>query len=694
MNAWKAPPLLLGAALLFWGWQSGFLPAGVGMAAVLEGARFVPLRWEWSEKDFRRVWDFCSVLFVLASLYAFTSNEGPAAVAGLLENANPARQRQAVEQATVAALDLFRWLPMIFFVLAAAQAYSHCERIPWRVLSWLWRRRQTEPGRPGGGLNMVYPYFGSCLLGAGITSQPSLTFYLGECGLLGWALWAGRPRRYGVGVWAGMVAGAMSLGFALQLGFAAAARWANLQGARWLSQYLVAGADAMESQTAMGDLGRVKLSGRVVMRVQMPPGEPPPPRLREASYRLFKFPIWIGAGKAGDFGYLQYETNHTTWEVAAAPLTNGPVRIAQYLTGRGEDARRGVLALPQGIVRLEHLSAFVVSTNPLGVVRVDEGPGLVVYDAYHAPGSTIDAPPDDRDLDVPAAERAALEQAASELALDGLAPLQIVDSLAAWFDANFQYTTWLPQPHRRPDGVTALGRFLLDDRRGHCEFFATATVLLLRHAGVPARYAVGYAVHESRGDRCVVRARDAHAWCLAWVGDAWRDVDLTPPSWQTIEAQQASSFEWLADAWARVHFEFAKWRWGQTAWRRHLLWIIVAVLFLLLVRLFWQKPWKRLRPRLSPARARALLPGANSEFFLVEQHLARGGAGRRPGETWLDWLGRVWTDARVAPVRERLRLLVDLHHRYRFDPLGLGPRDRAALRSAARECLEQLKRAC
>jgi transglutaminase-like putative cysteine protease len=46
---------------------------------------------------------------------------------------------------------------------------------------------------------------------------------------------------------------------------------------------------------------------------------------------------------------------------------------------------------------------------------------------------------------------------------------------------------------------TPLARFLLRTRSGHCEYFATATVLLLRQLGIPARYAVGYAVHEASG---------------------------------------------------------------------------------------------------------------------------------------------------------------------------------------------------
>ena len=39
-TAVRPPPFLLGAALLFWGWQTDLIVAGVLMAIVLEGSRF------------------------------------------------------------------------------------------------------------------------------------------------------------------------------------------------------------------------------------------------------------------------------------------------------------------------------------------------------------------------------------------------------------------------------------------------------------------------------------------------------------------------------------------------------------------------------------------------------------------------------------------------------------------------------
>lgn len=64
----------------------------------------------------------------------------------------------------------------------------------------------------------------------------------------------------------------------------------------------------------------------------------------------------------------------------------------------------------------------------------------------------------------------------------------------------------------------------------HCEVFASATALLLRSVGIPARYVVGYLAHErDRQGNWIVRARDAHAWVEAWCdGEQWVTIEATP----------------------------------------------------------------------------------------------------------------------------------------------------------------------
>ena len=124
------PPLLLGATLLFWGWQSDLLPVGALLAVILESARVIHRRWEFSEEDFARLWTLCSLLFLGSAIYAFTANDGPAAFSGYLENPSLANQRNAGGASSRTAAAMFRWLPMIFFPFMVALTFSTRDAIP------------------------------------------------------------------------------------------------------------------------------------------------------------------------------------------------------------------------------------------------------------------------------------------------------------------------------------------------------------------------------------------------------------------------------------------------------------------------------------------------------------------------------------------------------------------------------------
>jgi hypothetical protein len=87
-----------------------------------------------------------------------------------------------------------------------------------------------------------------------------------------------------------------------------------------------------------------------------------------------------------------------------------------------------------------------------------------------------------------------------------------------------------PNPPYEPKLSPLTGRdmpvveFLEDIKAGHCEYFASAGVLLLRSAGVPARYVTGFVCRE-RGagrDHWISRRKDAHAWVEMFVaGKGW-----------------------------------------------------------------------------------------------------------------------------------------------------------------------------
>jgi hypothetical protein len=690
----KPPPFVLGAGLLFWGWQAGFLVPAALLALVLESARCIHVRWDLADEDFRRVWIFSTLLLVAAVVYAFSLNDGPVNFRGLLQNPSLRTERNAgTTTARTIALTM-RWLPMIFFMFIGAQAFSSREKVPLHTISTIVRRRWKkakrlgQPWPPDRSVNISYPYFALCLLGAAAHPSDDAKFFWSLCPLLAWVLWARRPWRYGMAVWACALGVAIVLGYLGQASIGRVQHYFETFNPQWLSDFLRKGTDPLQSKTALGQIGRIKLSSKIMVRVQPIGTHPIPTLLREASYRNYKAQTWYAGNSRNDFENIVEETNRGCWTLLRQKTNTSAVNLACYLPGGS-----GLLPLPYGSGRLERLSVYLLKKNSAGAVLA-EGPGLVMFDARFGPGSTIDYPPDAReDTFVNPREADALNQVIAELKLSGQNTEQAMRTLNGFFQSKFTYRMWQDQPPLEAANQTPLSRFLLETRSGHCEYFATATVLLLRRLGIPARYAVGYAVHEASGEGYVVRQRDAHAWCLVWdkESELWRDFDTTPASWVETESSRVSPFQALSDFFSRIRFELAKLRWGQTRLRQYILWGLFPVLGLLFYQIIRRMRGKRGKNKRSSSVEKFTWPGLDSEFYQLERKLIQRGFSRPSGEALSTWLLRAVREPDLEEIRQNLQQLLLLHYRYRFDPVGLSASEREALRRESTLCLARLK---
>jgi len=409
-----------------------------------------------------------------------------------------------------------------------------------------------------------------------------------------------------------------------------------------------------------------------------------PPYLREASYRRYHNQSWESGGSASDFMQLQPDTNNSSWSLLPHKANNNVVTVACYLEGRSRDGDpEGVLPLPPGSFRLEKLpnlvSIIALHTNQTGVALAT-GPGLMIFDARYGPGATFDSPPDfstnQVDTRVPTNELPALRQVIAEINLDratNATDAEKIRAVQVFFARNFTYTTWQGFDKRATRTASPLTKFLLTSRSGHCEYFATATVLLLRTLEIPARYAVGYSVHEASGSGFVVRERDAHAWCLVWDRQTrtWQDLDTTPGSWVAIEGRNASFLDTLSDARSWLVFQYEKLRWRQTDLRQYVFWTIAPVMGVLLCYILFRRRARNRSAKRLAADSAVEWPGLDSAFYRLEKALAARGLPRQPSEALSDWLERALEDSALAPWRPPLRELLRLHYRYRFDPRGL-----------------------
>jgi transglutaminase-like putative cysteine protease len=287
---------------------------------------------------------------------------------------------------------------------------------------------------------------------------------------------------------------------------------------------------------------------------------------------------------------------------------------------------------------------------------------------------------------------------AEEWRTGGASPEQLVQrALALFRDQEFAYTLYPPLLDREP-----VDDFLFRTRRGFCEHYASAFVVLMRAAGVPARVVGGYQGGELNpvDGYLVVRQSDAHAWAEVWLaGRGWVRVDPTAavsparvesglaasvPSTESLPALMRVDTQWILGLRYR-------WEAANNAWNQWVLGYNPQRQREFLSRLGWPDPdWQSLASLLLAACGGMLLavatwilrrpPAFDPARRLWQQALKR--LGRRevtcePWETPLAFADRLRTERPdLAPA---LEVVARAYCRARY---GAGPADLHALRAA------------
>ncbi|MFW5879142.1 MAG: DUF4129 domain-containing transglutaminase family protein, partial [Myxococcota bacterium] len=211
----------------------------------------------------------------------------------------------------------------------------------------------------------------------------------------------------------------------------------------------------------------------------------------------------------------------------------------------GRDSRGGRVALRHAQSREVRPAGAPV---PPFAYRLRVDPRTPVVDA---------TPPEAQHLALPEQHPAVVALAARLGEEAGRDPVVLAERLESWLSSNFSYSSELP---RDP----SLDYFLLERQAGHCEYFATAMVVLLRLQGVPARVAVGFqgGRWNPSGGYYTVRQGDAHAWVEVYrEGVGWLRYEPTPAAGIGRGGAPVSLGERLSDLWDSV----------QSAWARHVL---------------------------------------------------------------------------------------------------------------------------
>lgn len=94
--------------------------------------------------------------------------------------------------------------------------------------------------------------------------------------------------------------------------------------------------------------------------------------------------------------------------------------------------------------------------------------------------------------------------------------------------------------------------FLFNDKRGHCEYFATSLTLMLRSIGIRSRMVTGFVANDYNPvtGYYEVKGINGHAWVQAYLNDGWVTLEGTgayPPPLEKTDQEPPSTHEELKE---------------------------------------------------------------------------------------------------------------------------------------------------
>ena len=250
--------------------------------------------------------------------------------------------------------------------------------------------------------------------------------------------------------------------------------------------------------------------------------------------------------------------------LSAIPGMSGEPDERRTTTIRVLDFASQYLPLPYAPRTFDAPGDWRFDANSLIVVNADNRAQELRRLTYTVESADIE--PDSNDLDnavagtpadaavtaeVPSDLPDNLVEVANRVTADADTPAAKAAAIQAYLrSSQFTYSTD-PLPG---SGYEALENFLLRDRRGYCEQFASAMAMMARVVGIPSRVSVGFLPGEQDEEGWKVSIRDMHAWPeLYFANYGWVRFEPTPssvtgsaPAW-TIQNSDSSGNDPSAD---------------------------------------------------------------------------------------------------------------------------------------------------
>ena len=310
------------------------------------------------------------------------------------------------------------------------------------------------------------------------------------------------------------------------------------------------GADAItgfSDRVELGEVASIKKSSRVVMRVRL--DHKPARYLRWKGIALESYDgrAWI-VPRDPDRRQTFNQSGRSSGSVDADTGFN-----RNHVVDRGPaDAQSTV----EQMIVLEHLSTDTLFAaqrvfrlrGPLATIFKDKLTGALSSLGFkgrttYIVSSDVSVPTEQElRLDTPASSPETIKQVylqkppkldprvsqlAHEITRNAPTPYDKARAIENFLKTEFHYTLNLKAADQDP-----LAEFLFKTREGHCEYFATAMVIMLRTLEIPARIVNGFQMGELNDLNAMytVRESDAHSWVEAYFPrtESWIEFDPTP----------------------------------------------------------------------------------------------------------------------------------------------------------------------
>ncbi len=627
----KAPILLSGICLLIWGWQHKVLWLAIPMAVIAEAAPLIKTRFDINRKELNIIFDMCAIFFAGLLVYGLTASNSSKAI-----------------------FLLIFWLPIVLYPMLLVQRYSsQWQRIPLTAIS-LKARKAKKINKS---VDISFLYIGSILLSASSSHITPILFYISLCTVFFITIWRLRGNFFPKWTFIICFPFAAVGGFIIDTNIIKTQLYLEEHLGRLFLNWFNQDNDPFSRDTRIGSIGSLKGSGRIIYRLKTPDNKMPPSLLRDGSFDILLGNNW----SASEIIFSRARTNNMMdWRLATINNDKHPTSTVK-ISGYFDD--NAIIAAPIGTSAIFNIPAEKLEFTRLGTIKASKIPNMLVYDADYSSDGEYNHHPRSHDLHIPDHYISHLTNLTHKLQLDKLSPEEKLARLHSYFLQNFNYTLNLNTIDSK---LPPIIDFLTNTKSGHCEYFASATVLMLRQLGIPARYATGFSIQEYDPFEKAWLAREyhAHAWALAYIDGRWINVDNTPPDWLNEDKEEEGIFLSIYNAMSWARYAFNKWRMANKEIIPDSYIYILAAFFAVIIvyRIRKRRQLTGLAPEACIEKTTATNPWI--EFFeTIEGKTVQ----RQKHETLFDWFVRCSPSLKKEQ-QLRLREIIVCYYRYRFDP--------------------------